>query len=194
MQGKGFRLVAVAFFLGLAIWYLYPSVQNYMIVRQMNALDAEARTAFEQENFTRIRNVQERALKLGLDLQGGMHVGLEVRTDALISELAIDKDDYFEEVLAAARERVRSGDQSIIDAFVDEFESRDPDARLSRYFRNPDRNITRRSSNNDIRNLPAASRQTWPSIARSRSFVSRVDRFGVTEPSIQKSGCSPDYR
>jgi SecD/SecF fusion protein len=187
MQGKGFRLVAVAFFLGLAIWYLYPSVQNYMIVRQMNALDSEARTVFEQENHTRIRNVQERALKLGLDLQGGMHVGLEVRTDALIDELAIDKDDLFEEVLVAARERVRSGDQSIIDAFVDEFESRDPDARLSRYFRNPDRNITRRSSNNEIRNY--LQEQADMAVDRAIEIVRRrVDRFGVTEPSIQRQG------
>jgi SecD/SecF fusion protein len=187
MQGKGFRLVAVAFFLGLAIWYLYPSVQNYMIVRQMNALDAEARTVYEQENHTRIRNVQERALKLGLDLQGGMHVGLEVRTDALIDELAIDKDDLFEEVLVAARERVRSGDQSIIDAFVDEFESRDPDARLSRYFRNPDRNITRRSTNNEIRNY--LQEQADMAVDRAIEIVRRrVDRFGVTEPSIQRQG------
>lgn len=179
--------MAVAFFLGLAIWYLYPSVQNYMIVRQMNALDAEARTVYEQENHTRIRNVQERALKLGLDLQGGMHVGLEVRTDALISELAIDKDDLFEEVLVAARERVRSGDQSIIDAFVDEFESRDPDARLSRYFRNPDRNITRRSSNNEIRNY--LQEQADMAVDRAIEIVRRrVDRFGVTEPSIQRQG------
>jgi SecD/SecF fusion protein len=187
MQGKGFRIAAVAFFLGLAIWYLYPSVQSYLMTRQMNALDGEARTAYEQENYNRIRNVQERSLKLGLDLQGGMHVALEVRTDALISELAVDKDEVFEDVLQTARERVRSGDQSIIDAFVDEFESRDPQARLSRYFRNPDRNITRRSSNNEIRSY--LREQADLAVDRAIEIVrQRVDRFGVSEPSIQKQG------
>src|SRR5690625_6442311 len=80
-----------------------------------------------------------------------MHVGLEVRTDALISELATDKDDMFEEVLSAARARLSATDQSMIDLFIDEFESRDPDARLSRYFRNAERDITRRSTNAEIR-------------------------------------------
>jgi SecD/SecF fusion protein len=187
MQGKGFRIAAVVFFLGLAIWYLYPSVQSYMITRQMNALDGEARDVYQQENHNRIRSVQERALKLGLDLQGGMHVALEVRTDALISELAVDKDDTFEEVLQAARERVRSGDQSIIDSFVDEFESRDPEARLSRYFRNPDRNITRRSTNGEIRTY--LREQADAAVDRAIEIVrQRVDRFGVSEPSIQKQG------
>lgn len=187
MQNKGFRIVLVLFFLGLSVYYLYPSVQNYMMVREIAALEGDEREQFQQANYSRIQNVRERALKLGLDLQGGMHVALEVRTDELIQELADDRDDYFNEVLTSARERVRSGEESIIDAFVSEFESRDPDARLSRYFRSSERGITRRSSNAEVHEYLSA--QADEAIDRAIQIVrQRVDRFGVTEPSIQRQG------
>ena len=187
MQNKGFRITLILFFLGLSLYYLFPTLQSYRLTSQLERLEGEEREQFEQENFTRIRSAQERALKLGLDLQGGMHVGLEVRTDALISELATDKDDMFEEVLSAARARLSATDQSMIDLFIDEFESRDPDARLSRYFRNAERDITRRSTNAEIRQYLQS--QADEAIDRAIEIVRRrVDRFGVTEPSIQKQG------
>ena len=187
MQNKGFRITLILFFLGLSIYYLLPTFQNYRLANRLDSLEGEAREQFEQENFARIRSLQERTLKLGLDLQGGMHVGLEVRTDALISELATDKDDMFEEVMSAARGRLTATDQSIIDLFISEFEARDPDVRLSRYFRNAERGITRRSSNADIRQYLQS--QADEAIDRAIEIVRRrVDRFGVSEPSIQKQG------
>ncbi len=187
MQNKGFRIALILFFLGLSLYYLFPTLQSYRLTSQLERLEGEEREQFEQENYTRIRSAQERALKLGLDLQGGMHVGLEVRTDALISELATDKDDMFEEVLSAARVRLSATDQSMIDLFIDEFETRDPDARLSRYFRNAERDITRRSTNAEIRQYLQS--QADEAIDRAIEIVRRrVDRFGVTEPSIQKQG------
>ena len=75
----------------------------------------------------------------------------------------------------------------MIDLFIDEFESRDPDARLSRYFRNAERDITRRSTNAEIRQYLQS--QADEAIDRAIEIVRRrVDRFGVTEPSIQKQG------
>ncbi len=187
MENKGIRIALIVFFLGLSVYYLYPSAQNFFINRQIQSLEGEELEAYLQDNNLKIQNVQERALKLGLDLQGGMHVALEVRTDALINELATDHDATFESVLEAAQERVRLGEDSMIDAFVDEFESRDPDARLSRYFRNPDRGITRRSSNNEVRTY--LQEQAAEAVDRAIQIVrQRVDRFGVTEPSIQKQG------
>lgn len=116
-----------------------------------------------------------------------MHVALEVRVDALLRELATDVDETFEEVLAAAREQARLGNVSIIDAFVAEFERRDPNARLSRYFRNPDAGITRRSSNEEV--AAYLRQQADEAVNRAIAIVrDRVDRYGVTEPAIQKQG------
>ncbi|MDA0378483.1 MAG: protein translocase subunit SecD, partial [Bacteroidetes bacterium] len=188
MQGNGFKIFLTVFFLVMSGYYLYPSAQKYFLNRELNAMTAEERQAYENENLVRIRSIDEKALNLGLDLLGGMHVTLEVRVEALIRELATDVDQTFDEVFAAANaQAASSADDNIIQAFVDEFEARDADARLSRYFRNEAAGITRRSSNADV----AAYLQTEANEAVSRAMSiirDRVDRYGVTEPSIQQQG------
>ena len=151
MQGNGFKIFLTVFFLVLSGYYLYPSGQKYFLNQELNAMSEDDRRAYENENMVRIRTIDEKALNLGLDLLGGMHVTLEVRVEALIRELATDIDDTFDEVLAAANATAAaSADDNVIQTFVDEFESRDSDARLSRYFRNEAAGITRRSSNADV--------------------------------------------
>ena len=187
MQGNGFKIGLLAFFFALSAWYLYPTVRNYFIQQRINGLEEQEREEYERENLQTIRNVKEDALKLGLDLQGGMHVTMEVRTDALIRELATDVDQTFEEVLAAARVTSDETGNSIIDAFVMEFERRDVEARLSRYFRDSDAGITRRSTNSEVSQYLLD--QADNAIGRAISIIrDRVDRYGVTEPSIQKQG------
>lgn len=187
MQGNGFKIGLVVFFFALSAWYLYPSARNYFIQQRIDGMEQQEREEYERENLQRIRNVKEDALKLGLDLQGGMHVTMEVRTDALIRELATDVDQTFEEVLAAARATADETGNSIIDAFAMEFERRDPNARLSRYFRDSDAGITRRSTNGDVSQYLLG--QADNAIDRAISIIrDRVDRYGVTEPSIQKQG------
>jgi len=188
MQGNGFKIFLTGFFLVMTGYYLYPSAQKYFMNQEMESMTQEERATFEHDNIVKIKSLDERALKLGLDLLGGMHVTLEVRVEALIRELATDVDDTFEEVLAAATaSSIQSTDGSIIQFFVQEFESRDADARLSRYFRNEAAGITRRSTNNDV----AAYLQTEAdeAVTRAISIIrDRVDRYGVTEPSITQQG------
>ncbi len=188
MQGNGFKIFLTVFFLVLSGYYLYPSGQKYFLNQEMEAMSEDERQAFENENLVRIRSVDEKSLNLGLDLLGGMHVALEVRVDALVRELATDLDETFEDVLRAASEVSNaSTDGDFIQVFVDEFESRDADARLSRYFRNEAAGITRRSTNAEV----ASYLQTEASeaVTRAMSIIrDRVDRYGVTEPSIQQQG------
>ncbi len=187
MKRNGFKIGVTLALLLLCGYYLYPTVRYALLQRKLNRMPEEERAAFIEANYGTIQNLREKALKLGLDLQGGMHVTLEVRVDALIRELATDVDETFEEVLAAAIERARSGDVSLIDAFVEEFERRDPNARLSRYFRNPDAGITRRSSNEEV--AAYLRQQAEEAVNRAISIIrDRVDRYGVTEPVIQKQG------
>jgi preprotein translocase subunit SecD len=150
MQGNGVKIFLIAFFLVMSGYYLFPSVQGYFLNREMNALDEEGREQFRQENFNKLRSLDEKSLKLGLDLQGGMHATLEVGLEALIRGLASDTDSLFEEVLAASSARADASEESVIDVFVEEFERRDSEARLSRYFRNETAGITRRSTNQEI--------------------------------------------
>jgi SecD/SecF fusion protein len=187
MKRNGFKIGITLALLLLCGYYLYPTVRYALLQRKINQMPPEERARFVEANYGTIQNLREKSLKLGLDLQGGMHVALEVRVDALLRALATDVDETFEEVLAAAREQARRGDVSIIDAFVAEFERRDPNARLSRYFRNPDAGITRRSSNEEV--AAYLRKQADEAVNRAISIVrDRVDRYGVTEPAIQKQG------
>ncbi len=187
MKRNGFKIGITLALLLLCGYYLYPTVRYALLQRKINQMPPEERARFIEANYGTIQSLREKSLKLGLDLQGGMHVALEVRVDALLRELATDVDETFEEVLAAAREQARLGNVSIIDAFVAEFERRDPNARLSRYFRNPDAGITRRSSNEEV--AAYLRQQADEAVNRAIAIVrDRVDRYGVTEPAIQKQG------
>lgn len=187
MKGNGFKLFLTVFFLALTGYYLYPSVQNYMITKKVGSMSSEDAATYETENFAKMQAVEEKALKLGLDLLGGMHVTLEVRVEALIAELASDVDPAFTEILNVASSSAATSDVSIIDLFIEEFERRDPNARLSRYFRNEAAGITRRSSNEDV--AAYLRLEADEAVTRAISIIrDRVDRYGVSEPNIQQQG------
>lgn len=187
MKDNGFKIFLTLAFVALCGYYLYPSVQNLFLTNKIEKMSGEERAAYEQENNTTIKTVKDKSLKLGLDLLGGMHVTLEVRIDALVRELASDVDQTFEEVLVEATERSASGSVSLIDAFSQAFTERDPNALLSRYFRDTDADITRRSTNAEV--VAYLQTEADEAILRAIEIIrQRVDRFGVTEPSIQRQG------
>ena len=187
MKNNGFKLFVTVFFLALTGYYLFPSVQYYLLSQKLDGMTEEERTTYEAEHIQEIRQKKENALNLGLDLLGGMHVTLEIRVESLIDELAQDKDDTFREVLAQARQEARENDVSVIDAFIDAFEERDASARLSRYYRNNDAGIDRRSSNEEVAQY--LRDEADAAVTRAIEIIrDRVDRYGVTEPSIQRQG------
>ncbi|MCY3593909.1 MAG: protein translocase subunit SecD [Bacteroidetes bacterium] len=186
MQGNGFKVGAVVFFLALSAWYLFPSFQGLSLNNRLEGMALEERAEYERDNYSRIESIKEKSLNLGLDLQGGMHVTMEVGLRELLVQLAGERrDDMFDQVLVAADVRTEAEGISLIDAFVEEFESRDPDASLSRYFRSEE--ITRRSSNAEVTDY--LNTQALEAIERAMQVIrNRVDRYGVTEPSIQTQG------
>jgi preprotein translocase subunit SecD len=187
MQGNGFKLGLTIFFVGICGFYLFPSVQNMYLSYQMGQMSETERQEYQEENRQRIQSIQEESLNLGLDLQGGMHVTMEVQTASLLERLASNIDTPFQEALSAARNRARTEDVSVVNAFVQEFEAQNPDGRLSRYFRNETEGITRRSSNDEVQEYLQTKRDD--AVDQAMQIIrNRVDRYGVTEPSIQKQG------
>jgi len=187
MQGNGFKLGLTIFFVGICGFYLFPSVQNMYLSYQMGQMSETERQEYQEENRQRIQSIQEESLNLGLDLQGGMHVTMEVRTASLLEQLANNIDAPFREALNTARNRAREEDIAVVSAFVQEFESQNPDGRLSRYFRNETEGITRRSSNDEVQEYLQTKRDD--AVDQAMQIIrNRVDRYGVTEPSIQKQG------
>jgi len=88
MQGNGFKLGVIVAFFALTLYYLYPTIIWNLEQRQMSTFTEEERTQYEMDNAEKLSNLKENILSLGLDLQGGMHVTLEVGTPQLILELA----------------------------------------------------------------------------------------------------------
>lgn len=182
------RVILIAVFTLVCGFYLQFSVRYWLETRKMNAMDEETRIEYLRENGARIQALRERIITLGLDLQGGMHVTLELDTPQLLIELTQGSaDSEFREVLAAATERAEANRTNLIDEFVTEFTTRDPNARLSRYFRSDADNITRRSTNEEV--VAYLKTQQTSAMDRAVEIVrTRVDRFGVSEPSIIKQG------
>jgi SecD/SecF fusion protein len=187
-QNNTTKLVLILAFLALSIYYLQFTVRNVLQNRYIDSLEGQARITYIEQNQESINNLRERTLNLGLDLQGGMHVALEIRTPQLLIDLANEgTDSLLINSISAADAASVANNTDIIDEFVTEFERRDGEARLSRYYRNDGLNITRRSTNAEIRDYLRSQRDS--AIDRAIEIVrTRVDRFGVTEPSIVKQG------
>jgi preprotein translocase subunit SecD len=185
MKGNGFRIFSTIAFLGLCLWSLFPSFQSLYYTQKMSDMSAQEQETYMDENRQSIEGARSESLKLGLDLLGGMHVTLEVQTGQLIGQLATNRDSTFDAALRAAIDRSEADEVPVVTAFVQEMENRDPDIRLSRYFRDEDDNITRRSENAAV--VDWLRLQADEAVTRGMEIVrNRVDRYGVTEPSIQR--------
>lgn len=187
---NGTKIAFIAAFVILCAYYLSFSFRYWLENRHIDSLDEESRAVYVQENQGKIQDLRERILTLGLDLQGGMHVTLELATPQLLRELARDYvDNDFEAVIVAAAAQANASNSDVIDEFAREFERRDPDARLSRYFRSDADNITRSSSNAAV--VEYLKNQRNAAVDRAIQIVrNRIDRFGVTEPSIVRQGAN----
>ena len=60
-------------------------------------MTSEDKVTLELEDPKAYESLLENSIKLGLDLQGGMHVAMEVDIEELSRALARNKDDRFEE-------------------------------------------------------------------------------------------------
>lgn len=200
---KEFRLkiIAILASLGLAVYLLWPTYKDYSNTKMINESVAQKQVelkaaypeltkqdlqkkliAFEDSIKVvdpSIAAARQKRIKLGLDLQGGMRVVLEVNTAKLIEKLAKNPDDVFKKVLAEAEKEAGLSDESVVDIVGRELEQRQ--IRLSRYFG------TIREDDAEIINK--LKEDTEDAVSRAIEIIrNRVDQYGVSEPSIQRQG------
>ncbi len=135
------------------------------------------------------KDIKETELGLGLDLQGGMHVTLEVSPVDIIKGLSgNNNDEDFLKALVLASELQRSSQADFVDLFQDAFQEIQPDGRLAPIFANAankDKNISFQSTDDDIVTL--IKEEVRQAIDRSFNILrTRVDRFGTSQPNIQQ--------
>jgi SecD/SecF fusion protein len=135
-----------------------------------------------------LKEVKDNELKLGLDLQGGMHVTLEVSPLEIMRAMSNNSTDTsFNKALATAIESQKTSDRPFTDLFYEAFTALEPDGKLSRIFSNTANKgrIDYTSTNEQV--MKVLSDEVEGAIDRSFNILrSRVDRFGVTQPNIQR--------
>lgn len=182
MRKNRFRIILTVLFLALSLYFLYPTYKDSQFNKDASQLiTAEDSLAFFEKYGTDILKARENRLKLGLDLQGGMYVIMEVDIGKLLSDLAKKQDDVLKQVLEAANEQVKSSDED----FVDVFESRLKERGMSLKAYYGEIRDDEAKINSDLKT------EVDNAIDRAVEVVrNRIDQYGVSEPVIQKKGSS----
>jgi SecD/SecF fusion protein len=168
------RAGIIIFVTALFLYLLYPTIKlNYL-------MSSPAKEDLKIENPKAYEKLLNSSIKLGLDLQGGMHVVMEVDVEELAKVLARNKDDRFEEAWQEARAIASQEERDFLTVFTQELEKRGTD--LARYYGT--KSLRERD---DI--LDYLRGQSSEAVNRSLEILrNRVDQFGVSEPTIQKQG------
>jgi SecD/SecF fusion protein len=135
------------------------------------------------------KDIKETELSLGLDLQGGMHVTMEVSPVDIIKGLSGNNDDEkFLQALNMAELKQKTSQADYIDLFLESYNEVNPGAKLAPIFAiasNRDKGISFESSNDEI--LKIVREEVKQAIDRSFNILrTRVDRFGTSQPNIQQ--------
>lgn len=130
------------------------------------------------------QKAKESELLLGLDLQGGINVTMDIALDGLIKGLANNpKDPQLQKAIAAAQNRKLNSDQNFIDLFAAAYREQNPSAKLAPLFANSNNKLSGTASDNKIldyihEQANAAMKQTYQVLHK------RIDKFGVAQPNI----------
>ncbi len=131
---------------------------------------------------------KEKEINLGLDLKGGMNVMLDISVEDVVRALSNDsKDPVFNQALAQAREAQKNSTDDYITLFARSYEQLSNGAPLAYIFNTPDLKdqITPSSTNDQV--IRVLRDQAESAISNSFNVLrNRIDRFGVTQPNIQR--------
>ncbi len=179
MQKHRSKIIIIIASVLLSLYFLYPTYQDYQTQKKLKELSGQDSLSYFEENEAEIRKDRLERIKLGLDLQGGMRVVLEVDLLKLLEDLAKNKDEAFVAIMKEVRAAAATSDEQPVILLRRAFESRE--IRMSRYYGNL------RDDNDTIAGF--LEEESTKAIDRAMEIVrNRVDQYGVSEPSIQKLG------
>jgi SecD/SecF fusion protein len=218
MQNKGLiKLFAILFGLvslyQLSFTFLANKVEDDSVAYSNNKAtennSAREKASFERKYLDSVANkniielgvaeytyndVKDKEMNLGLDLRGGINAILQVSVKEVLKSLANDsKNEAFNTALEAADIKLRESNENYLDLFFEEFEKVAGDTKLS----NPSIFGTKALSEKisfDEEN--ATVKETLQEEINSSIITtlevlrSRIDKFGVSSPKIQRIGNS----
>jgi SecD/SecF fusion protein len=182
-------IIVVLLCIAGSLWALYPTWQSQEYRSTISAFgpkDSAKKAQYLATNDESIKSTGKKAIKLGLDLRGGIYVTMEVDVLKFIEEQATGKDAIFDQVLAATSAEEAISEEPVVSIFVKKFaEIAAPKGKaLANYFLLSD---VKTGDDKEI----AASLQNGSDEAVDRAIEiirNRIDQFGLTEPTIQKFG------
>src|SRR5689334_14464822 len=156
MRNKGFVLVLTIIVTLLCIYYLSFTLISRGVQKDATAYatnsqgvtDPNKKQAYLDSvwnkpvyNFLGLKEFTYKEIKsseisLGLDLQGGMHVTLEVSPVDIIRGLANSQDSAFVKALQKASAQSKTSQKSFSDLFFDSYREDNPGKRLAPLFTN----------------------------------------------------------
>jgi SecD/SecF fusion protein len=134
------------------------------------------------------KEVKDNELSLGLDLQGGMHVTLEVSPIEIIKSLSNNSNDPgFAEAIRKARSLQSEGNESFSTLFFRAYREANPGKKLSSIFANPTTKGRIASTDDDDKIIQFVNTEIEQAIDRSFTILrNRIDQFGTSQPNIQR--------
>ena len=166
---------------------LYQDSLNLLLrARTQRLLDSTKDTKITWWGTT-YQKSKESELLLGLDLQGGINVTLDIELEGLIKGLANNPRDanLVKALQLADQKKLTNGGANYIDLFAQSFKEVNPGVKLAPLFANSNRNKLKfESSDGDVISYlhdqaSAGMKQTFQVLTK------RIDKFGVSQPNIQ---------
>ena len=166
------RYIIIGLVLAWALLTLWPSIKY----QQLSPEDIQ----YMRETGT-LEDLENKIIKQGLDLKGGIYIVLEVDLPTLVTTLAINKDPKFERTVNEVRNILAENpQQNFFTVFTEKISENG--LRLPRYY-----DVDYGAKAEDIIN--SIREQADDAINRVLEILqNRVDQFGVSEPTIQKQG------
>ena len=131
------------------------------------------------------QDAQRKQLNLGLDLQGGIAVTLEVGVDEMIKKRSLNPNDegLNKAIALAAQKKAKTG-KSLISVFGESFKETNPNVKLASLFMNPNRNkLTLNDSDAEV--LKWLDGETSSALISTKEILEkRVNKFGVASTAI----------
>lgn len=207
MQNKGFVVTLTVVIMALCLFYLSFTYVSRTVQQDAvtYATDASGIVSLSKKqsyidsvwnkpvyNFLgteyTYKEVKDNELHLGLDLQGGMHVTLEVSPVDIIRGLADNTtDSAFVKAMQVARQSQRSSQKNFGELFFDAYRTANPDKKLASVFANASTRGRINISDDDDQVMKVVNEEIESAIDRSYTILkNRLDQFGTSSPNIQR--------
>ena len=159
-------------------------------VREESYLDSIKKKPVYNIGITKFtyEDCKEQELNLGLDLRGGMNVTLELSVADIIRQMSNDSPDKtFNLALAETQKQLGKSNKDFVTLFGENYKKIDPNAHLAANFQTIELKGKIDYNSTDEKVLSFIKDRVSEAIETSeKTLRARIDKFGVTQPNIQK--------